>query len=44
MDAYAAADLGGYLVLGSNGEAASLDEAEKLALVRAAKHRANGRR
>ena len=30
-------------MLGSNGEAASLDESEKLELVRAAKRRANGR-
>jgi len=43
LDAYAASDLGGYLVLGSNGEAASLDESEKLDLVRAARQRANGR-
>lgn len=43
LEAYAAADLGGYLVLGSNGEAASLEEAEKLQLVRAARRRANGR-
>ena len=43
LDAYAAADLGGYLVLGSNGEAATLDESEKLQLVRAARRRSNGR-
>jgi 4-hydroxy-2-oxoglutarate aldolase len=36
---YATQDLGGVLVLGSNGEAQSLDEAEKLALVRAARAR-----
>jgi dihydrodipicolinate synthase/N-acetylneuraminate lyase len=39
LEAYAAQDLGGVLVLGSNGEAQSLDEAEKLALVRAARAR-----
>ena len=43
LDAYAAADLGGYLVLGSNGEASTLDETEKLQLVRAARRRSNGR-
>ena len=36
---YATQDLGGVLVLGSNGEAQVLDEAEKLALVRAARAR-----
>jgi 4-hydroxy-2-oxoglutarate aldolase len=43
LDVYAGHDLGGYLVLGSNGEAASLDEDEKLALVKAARGKA-GRR
>ena len=43
LDAYASADLAGYLVLGSNGEAASLGEAEKLSLVAAARRRAHGR-
>jgi 4-hydroxy-2-oxoglutarate aldolase len=43
LDAYAAVDLGGYLVLGSNGEAASLDQGEKLDLVRLARAKANGR-
>jgi 4-hydroxy-2-oxoglutarate aldolase len=37
LDAYAAHDLGGYLVLGSNGESPYLDEDEKLKLVRAAR-------
>jgi 4-hydroxy-2-oxoglutarate aldolase len=36
-------DLAGYLVLGSNGEAASLEEDEKIALLRAARKRAGGR-
>ncbi len=35
LDALAAHDLAGFLVLGSNGEAASLEEEEKLALVAA---------
>ncbi len=43
LDSYAGEGLGGYLVLGSNGEAASLDEAEKLELVRAARRRSAGR-
>lgn len=43
LDSYAGEDLGGYLVLGSNGEAASLEEDEKLALVRAARGRAGSR-
>lgn len=43
LERYAAFDLGGYLVLGSNGEAASLDEDEKLALVRAARNGAGPR-
>jgi 4-hydroxy-2-oxoglutarate aldolase len=37
LDAYAAHDLGGYLVLGSNGESPYLDEEERLQLVRAAR-------
>jgi 4-hydroxy-2-oxoglutarate aldolase len=37
LESYASSDLGGYLVLGSNGEAASLEEEEKLSLVRAAR-------
>lgn len=37
LESYAAEDLGGYLVLGSNGEAASLEEEEKLVLVRIAR-------
>lgn len=36
-------DLAGFLVLGSNGEAASLEEEEKLCLVRAARRRTSGR-
>ena len=43
LESYAAEDLRGYLVLGSNGEAASLDGDEKLALVRAARRRAADR-
>jgi 4-hydroxy-2-oxoglutarate aldolase len=43
LESYAASDLAGYLVLGSNGEAASLEEDEKLALLRAARRLA-GRR
>jgi 4-hydroxy-2-oxoglutarate aldolase len=43
LDAYSREDLAGCLVLGSNGEAASLDEEEKLALVRAARSRTSGR-
>lgn len=43
FEAYEAAGVSGYLVLGSNGEAASLDEAEKLELVRLAR-RAAGQR
>jgi len=37
LDSYAGEDLSGYLVLGSNGEAAALDEPEKLRLVQAAR-------
>ena len=43
VESYAAEDLAGYVVLGSNGEAASLEEEEKLALLRAARRRAGGR-
>ena len=43
LEAWAGEDLEGYVVLGSNGEAASLEEDEKLALVRAARARAGGR-
>jgi dihydrodipicolinate synthase/N-acetylneuraminate lyase len=43
LESLAAYDLAGYLVLGSNGEAASLDEEEKLCLVRAARRRVSGR-
>ncbi len=43
LDAYAGHDLAGYLVLGSNGEAASLDEAEKLALIRLARRAAGSK-
>lgn len=37
LESLSAFDLAGFLVLGSNGEAASLEEDEKLALVRAAR-------
>jgi 4-hydroxy-2-oxoglutarate aldolase len=43
LEAWASEDLEGYVVLGSNGEAAGLEEDEKLALVRAARAR-GGRR
>jgi dihydrodipicolinate synthase/N-acetylneuraminate lyase len=43
LDLYASHDLGGVLVLGSNGEASSLEEAEKLALVGVARARAEDR-
>ena len=43
LEALAVHDFAGFLVLGSNGEAASLDEEEKLALVAAARRRAPGR-
>ena len=43
LERYAAFDLAGYLVLGSNGEAQSLDEDEKLRLLRATRRRAGGR-
>lgn len=37
LEAYSACDLSGYLVLGSNGEAGSLDDDEKLSLLRRAR-------
>jgi 4-hydroxy-2-oxoglutarate aldolase len=43
LESYAAEDLAGYVVLGSNGEAASLEEDEKLSLLRAARRRAGSR-
>jgi 4-hydroxy-2-oxoglutarate aldolase len=43
VESLAAHDLAGFLVLGSNGEAAGLDEEEKGALVTAARRRAPGR-
>jgi 4-hydroxy-2-oxoglutarate aldolase len=43
LEALAAHELAGFLVLGSNGEAASLDEEEKLALVAAARRLTPGR-
>lgn len=43
LEAYAGCDLAGYLVLGSNGEAQALEEAEKLTLVRLARERSRGR-
>jgi 4-hydroxy-2-oxoglutarate aldolase len=43
LESYAAFDLGGYLVLGSNGEAASLEEDEKLTLVSLARSRTGAR-
>lgn len=43
LESYAAEDLAGYVVLGSNGESASLEEDEKLALLRAARRRAGSR-
>jgi 4-hydroxy-2-oxoglutarate aldolase len=43
LEAYAAQDLAGVLVLGSNGEAASLEEDEKLTLVRIARARTAAR-
>lgn len=44
MESYAAFDLAGYLVAGTNGEANVLDADEKVELVRAAKRRAAGKR
>jgi dihydrodipicolinate synthase/N-acetylneuraminate lyase len=43
FDVYAGHDLGGYLVLGSNGEAGSLEEDEKLALVKTARRKVGTR-
>lgn len=43
LEAYAAVGVAGYLVLGSNGEAGSLDEDERLVLVRVARARAGAR-
>jgi 4-hydroxy-2-oxoglutarate aldolase len=43
VEALAAHDLAGFLVLGSNGEAAGLEEEEKRALVAAARRRVPGR-
>jgi dihydrodipicolinate synthase/N-acetylneuraminate lyase len=43
VEALGAHDFAGFLVLGSNGEAASLDEEEKLQLVAAARRRLPGR-
>jgi 4-hydroxy-2-oxoglutarate aldolase len=43
LESYAGFDLGGYLVLGSNGEAGSLEEDEKLVLVRVARACAGSR-
>jgi 4-hydroxy-2-oxoglutarate aldolase len=43
VESYAACDFSGLLVLGSNGEAACLSEDEKVAIIRAAVARANGR-
>jgi 4-hydroxy-2-oxoglutarate aldolase len=43
LEAYAGHDLAGYLVLGSNGEAASLEEDEKLALLGVARGQAGSR-
>jgi 4-hydroxy-2-oxoglutarate aldolase len=43
LESYSSFDLGGYLVLGSNGEAAALEEEEKVSLVRAARRRAGSR-
>jgi 4-hydroxy-2-oxoglutarate aldolase len=43
LEALAAHDLAGFLVLGSNGEAASLDDGEKETLVTAARRRTRGR-
>ncbi len=43
LESLAGFDLAGYLVLGSNGEASSLEEEEKLALLRAARKHTGGR-
>lgn len=43
VESYAACDFSGLLVLGSNGEAACLSEAEKVAIIKAAVAKAGGR-
>jgi dihydrodipicolinate synthase/N-acetylneuraminate lyase len=43
LESYSSFDLGGYLVLGSNGEAAALEEEEKLSLVRSARRLSGSR-
>lgn len=43
LESYSSFDLGGYLVLGSNGEAAALEEQEKLSLVRSARRLSGSR-
>jgi 4-hydroxy-2-oxoglutarate aldolase len=43
LESYAQEDLQGYLVLGSNGEAVTLEEEEKLALIKSARARSGGR-
>lgn len=43
LEAYAATEVAGLLVLGSNGEAPALEEAEKLELIRAARRKAGAR-
>jgi len=43
LESYSSFDLGGYLVLGSNGEAAALEEDEKLALIRTARRLSGAR-
>jgi 4-hydroxy-2-oxoglutarate aldolase len=43
VESYAACDFSGLLVLGSNGEAACLSEDEKVAIIKAAVARSNGR-
>ncbi len=43
LESLAAFDLAGYLVLGSNGEASSLDEEEKIVLLRSARKHTGGR-
>jgi 4-hydroxy-2-oxoglutarate aldolase len=43
LESYSSVELGGYLVLGSNGEAAALEEEEKLSLVRSARRLAGSR-
>jgi len=43
LESYSSFDLGGYLVLGSNGEAAALEEEEKLSLVQSARRLSGSR-